>query len=114
MIKPRPTIHIWADPFGLYTIGNRQDDWGRKAADCPHCGAHLSRYRSLGDIACAPCQQRLDAPPDPLDLHPVPYDDSRNGRWRKNGIDTCHCGGKKDKRAHQCRNCRYNLHQGAP
>jgi len=109
MIRPRPTIHVSADPFGLYTIGGRVEQWGRPAATCPLCGAHLSRYRSLGDTHCAPCSAKLAADMPPFALHPDP---TKHERWRqqhRTGSPVCHCGGPKDERSKQCRNCRYGL-----
>ena len=106
MIRPRPTIHVSADPFGLYTIGARVEQWGRPAATCPLCGAKLSRYRSLGDTRCAPCQ--LATTIDPDTLHPKPYVHKKTPP-RHYGIHCPSCGGVKDKRSQQCRNCRYGL-----
>ena len=101
MIRPRPTNHVAADPFGLYTIGTRVEQWGRPPATCPLCGAHLSRYRSLGDTHCSSCAEKLAADIPPYALHPDP---TKHERWRhqhRERTNICQCGGKKDERRHQ-------------
>jgi hypothetical protein len=108
MIRPRPTQHVNGTSHDYYHVfqpvpAGRADAW------CA-CGAKLSRYRSLGDIACAPCQARIALLVPPSDLHPeLP---AANQRWRRHDrnrktIDCPGCGGPMHYTATQCRACRY-------
>jgi hypothetical protein len=68
MIRPRPTQHIAAEPFGFYAFHHHAPQFEPRAeAYCP-CGTRLSRYRPIGDIWCAPCQAKTPVNPDLL--HP--------------------------------------------
>jgi hypothetical protein len=110
MIRPRPTAHISAEPFGFFTPTSRYDFNPRPDAWCPHCGAKLSRSRPLGSIACAPCEARILRAIPADQLHPeLP---AANQRWRRHDrnrktIDCPGCGGPMHYTATQCRACRY-------
>lgn len=115
MIRPRPTQHITADPFGLFVYHSPTTDLHtRTPAWCPHCGAKLSTYRPLGDVACWACQQ--GAPIDAETLHPKP--EPRPPRQPRpltslayRLADCPRCGGRMHKDSKQCRECQHKDYQ---
>ncbi len=102
MIRPRPTQHIAAEPFGLFVLHNHAPAFEPRAeAYCP-CGTRLSRYRPIGDIWCAPCQAKRVVIPD--ELHPTPLTAWERQKPHRH-VMCPGCGGPMHRHARLCKPC---------